>query len=147
LEIEKLHQYRFMDIQSFLGLIGGFVALGYFYFSGAIEPFGIWTGLILGTLAGCVIIMIWRNLAKKGQFIIGENTGTFRFRIWHFGILVVVGCFLGIIIAALLKQYPEIDIENLLATFLIFGWIGLFGPATLGIFWIQRKYGERFYFS
>jgi hypothetical protein len=146
-ETEKFFWYRFIDNQSLLGFVGSLIVLGSFYFSGEIEPFGIWPGLIIGILAGVAIIMIWRNLAKKGRFVLGKTKDSFRFRLWHFGIFILIGFFIGIMINKLLEQYPEIDMKTLLATSFIFGCLGLFGIGTLGIFWIQRKYGERFYLS
>jgi hypothetical protein len=144
---EKLCWYRFIDNQSILGFIGSLIVLGSFYLSGEMEPFGLWPGLFIGILAGIAIIMIWKNWAKKGQFILGNTKNSFRFRLWHFGIFILIGLFIGILINKLLEQYPEIDIKTLLATFFIFGCLGLFGIGTLGIFLIQRKYGKRFYLS
>ncbi len=146
-DTEKLCWYRFIDNQSLLGLIGSVIVLGYFCFYGGIEPFGILPGLILGIVAGVALIMIWQHYAKKGQFVFGRNSDTFRFRVWHFGLAGVFGFFAGIILIKLLEQYPKIDIINLLKTFLVFGCLGLFGLGTIGIFWIQGKYGKRFYLS
>jgi hypothetical protein len=137
--------YRYVDNGCILGLVVSVLLLVNGYISGSVEPLGVYPGILVGVLGGAAIFMVWWHSAKKGRFILGGE-GTFRFRIWHFGTVFVLGVIISVPIwAELSKRRPEINIPNLITTFFTFWFVSFSSVGVLGIYWLQRHYGKRFY--
>lgn len=145
---ENGHQwYRFIDNGCILGLVVSILLLVNQYISKNVELWGVYLGVTVGTLGGVAIYMIWWNSARKGRFILSRHVGMFRFRIWHFGFVFAVGFVIRLILIGLFERYPKINIPNLIITSLIFGFVSFFAIGVLGIYWLQRRYGKRFYLT
>ncbi len=139
------HWYRYVDNGCILGLVVSVLLLVNQCISSSMEMLGVYSGILVGVLGGAAIFMIWWHSAKKGRFILGGE-GTFRFRIWHFGILFILGAIIGgPILARLSERRPEINIPNLITTFLTFWFVSFFSVGVLGIYSLQQHYGKRFY--
>jgi len=139
--------YRFIDNVCIFGLTASILLSVNQCVSGNIESLGIWVGTTTGILGGAIIVTIWRHYAKKDRFVLGGNENQFRFRIWHFGLFFVLGAIIGPILGKLYERYPEINILNVILTFLVFGFVSFFAIGVLGIYWLQRQYGKRFYLA
>jgi hypothetical protein len=139
------HWYKFVDNGCVFGLVGSVLLLVNQYISKNVEPLGVYSGIPAGILGGVSISMIWGHYAKKGRFILGGNEDKFRFRIWHFGLVFALGAIIGLILIELSERYPEINVLNLITTFLIFGFASFFSVGLLAVYWLQWHYGKRFY--
>jgi hypothetical protein len=133
-----------LTVYTFLGLLILFV---YYCMSGNVHFGGALIGILIGVLmSGFYLLSLWRS-ARKKRFLIRAYMGGGKLLKVVFIACIPIGLIGGYLYGALKDIYPEIRTEDAVVAGMMFGMVTFSGIDLVGIYWLQRCYGYRFYIA
>lgn len=115
------------------------------YLKGNLDVYGAVAGTVCGLMFSLIGLRRDFNLAKRGVFV--DKMSRLERRIMFFIIFPIAIVFGALMPFVQKKWFPEFNILNAHVTFLLFFAFVSGVIATLGICFLERRYGEKFYIA
>jgi hypothetical protein len=137
----------YVDNLALYGFLGWLIPFAYYCISDAVNSIGIFIGIPIGALvSGFYILYLWRS-ARKKHFLIRAYMGSGNILKVLLIACILIGFIGGYLYGALKDRYPHIRIEDAVVAGMLFGMVTFLGLDLVGIYWLQRCYGYRFYIA
>ena len=116
------------------------------HLTGDIHILGAYVGIAAGVLLSIPYLLHLSCLAKKGIFFIKSKSGL-KVGVVFFAIVVSLGILGGLVVARLAPYCPYITQGSFVRTVFTACFATFSLIAAVGIYWLERCYGEKFYLS
>ncbi len=114
------------------------------YLRTGLEPFGVYGGIPAGVVMGIWYLAIWFRYVTKGKFVVQcESPG--KFWVQFLVIVIILGSVLSALLIHITNRFPGVQALGLLGTFLLVGLTVFIVIATLGVYWLEHRYGKKLY--
>lgn len=130
-------------IMLFLLWLFSSIGLGKAVLENQVNLAGAFCGVISGILAGIIGLIRSKRLASKGIFI---DKMTKKELVYLFLVILPLFILLGTMFVFLRKKYfPNLDLTSAINSALLLFCFTLFFVGVLGICFLERRYGKKFY--
>ena len=124
-----------------------------FYFLGLvikgnmIHVAGIYAGIIVGLVGAIFMLIQLGRRARKHEFTIVSRNPKMARVVIFFIIIPIVTVSAALILLILKYYFAHINWGNIWITFVVVALV--VGPliSTVGVYWLERRYGEKFYLA
>ena len=106
---------------------------------------GIYPGVIGGVVGGIFDCIYLVRRARKHAFTLVPRHPKMTLVVMFFIIVPIVTVSTAPIILRLKHCFPQIDGANVWVTFMLVAIAVYFVISTVGMYWLERRYGEKFY--